>query len=95
MAEWLAAAGDIATTYVSNRRGDDPVLHHRVAIIANADAGPSHLSCTVRSGHLNRVLSGQQNEHRTLSDPPSRVEFGMTCLGGGRVRGCADQATMI
>ena len=24
LAEWLSAAGDIASAYVSNRRGDDP-----------------------------------------------------------------------
>jgi hypothetical protein len=43
VAEWFAAAGDIAEAYASNRRGDDPALHHRVVIITNPGAGPSHL----------------------------------------------------
>ena len=43
MAEWIAAAGDIAEAYVSSRRGDDPALRHRIVIIANPDAGPSHV----------------------------------------------------
>src|SRR4029453_7143692 len=41
--EWFAAAGDIAEAYVSNRRGDDPALHHRVVVITKPDMGPSHL----------------------------------------------------
>lgn len=43
LAEWLAAAGDIAKAYVSNRREDDPVLYRRIVIIAKPDEGPSHL----------------------------------------------------
>jgi hypothetical protein len=43
VAEWIAAAGDVAEAYVSNRRADDPALHHRIVIAAKADQGPSHL----------------------------------------------------
>lgn len=41
--EWIAAAGDIAEAYVSNRRADDPAFYHRIVIAAKADEGPSHL----------------------------------------------------
>ena len=62
VAEWLAATGDIADAYVSNRRGDDPALHHRVVIIANSDAGPIHLVHSPSGRHLDRILAGQQDE---------------------------------
>ncbi len=41
--KWLAAAGDIAAAYVSNRRGDDPAYHRRIVIVTKPDEGPSHL----------------------------------------------------
>jgi hypothetical protein len=41
--EWLAAAGDIAAAYVSNRCGDDPALYRRVVVATKPDQGPSHL----------------------------------------------------
>ena len=43
VAEWIAAAGDIAEAYVSNRRADDPALHHRIVIVTKGGDGPSHL----------------------------------------------------
>jgi hypothetical protein len=43
VAEWLASAGDIAEAYVSNRRGDDPALDHRIVIVTKPEVGPSHL----------------------------------------------------
>ena len=43
LTEWLAAAGDIAAAYVSNRREDDPVLYRRIVIVTEPDEGPSHL----------------------------------------------------
>lgn len=43
VAEWLAAAGDIATAYVSNRREDDPAYYRRIVIVTKPDEGPSHL----------------------------------------------------
>jgi hypothetical protein len=41
--EWLAAAGDIGTAYVSSRLSDDPVLFHRIVIVAKPGDAPSHL----------------------------------------------------
>ena len=41
--EWLAAAGDIASAYVSNRRTDDPAVYRCVVIVTNPAEGPSHL----------------------------------------------------
>ena len=43
VAEWLSGAGDITEAYVSDRRGDDPALYHRVVIVTNPEAGPTHL----------------------------------------------------
>ena len=43
VAEWLASVGDIAATYVSTRRGDDPAQCRRIVIITKPDEGPSHL----------------------------------------------------
>jgi hypothetical protein len=43
VAEWLAAAGDVAFAYVSSRREDDPALLHRIVIGAGPDHRPSHL----------------------------------------------------
>jgi hypothetical protein len=43
VAEWLALAGDIAATYVSTRRSDDPALYQRVVIVTKPTEGPSHL----------------------------------------------------
>jgi hypothetical protein len=40
--EWLAAAGDVISAFVSNRRSDDPALHHRIVITTGPDDGPSH-----------------------------------------------------
>ena len=42
MAEWIAAAGDIASAYVSSRRSDDPAVYHRIAITASMSDEPSH-----------------------------------------------------
>jgi hypothetical protein len=39
----LAAAGDIASAYVSDRRTDDPAMYRCVIVITNSDEGPSHL----------------------------------------------------
>jgi hypothetical protein len=41
--EWLAAAGDIALAYLSQRQSDDPAICGRVAIIEEADSGASYL----------------------------------------------------
>jgi hypothetical protein len=41
--EWFAAAGDVASAYVSNRRSDDPALYHRIIIAMGPGDGPSHI----------------------------------------------------
>ena len=43
VAEWLSGAGDITEAYVSDRRGDDPALYHRIVIVTKPEAGPTHL----------------------------------------------------
>ena len=43
VAEWLAAAGDISSAYVSDRRTDDPAMYRCVVIVTKPDDGPSHL----------------------------------------------------
>ena len=43
LAVWLAAAGDIATAYVSNRRDDGPAFYRRIVVVTNPSDGPSHL----------------------------------------------------
>src|SRR5689334_8780533 len=43
VAEWLALAGDVAATYVSSRRSDDPALFRRIVVAAHPGEGPSHL----------------------------------------------------
>jgi hypothetical protein len=42
VAEWLALAGDIPATYVSNRRNDDPAYYRRIVVVTKPDEGPSH-----------------------------------------------------
>ena len=42
-AEWFAAVGDMASAYVSSRAGDDPVLQHRIVVIARKGDEPSHV----------------------------------------------------
>jgi len=43
VADWLATAGDIASAYVSERRSDDPDLHHRILISAGPHEALSHI----------------------------------------------------
>jgi hypothetical protein len=42
VAEWLAAAGDVASAYVSERRSDDQGIYRRVVITVEG-SGPTHL----------------------------------------------------
>jgi hypothetical protein len=57
-AEWLAAAGDIASVYISHRRTDDPAIYRCVVIVTNPAEGPSHLihAPTDRNGWIMFVL---------------------------------------
>jgi hypothetical protein len=57
VAEWLSGAGDITEAYVSDRRGDDPALHHRIVIVTSPEAGPTHLIHTPSSRNIWIVLS--------------------------------------
>ena len=43
VATWLAATSNIASAYVSERRGDDPTLCHRVVVTVGTDREPSCL----------------------------------------------------
>jgi hypothetical protein len=43
VAEWLAAAGDVALAYISARRGDDPAIYRRIVINVDGDDQPSYL----------------------------------------------------
>ena len=65
VAEWLAAAGDVAQAYVSNRRGDDPAHYRRIVIVTKPDEGPSHLVHTSWSSGKWVVF---------IFGPPSRVD---------------------
>jgi len=43
VAEWLVAAGDVSSAYVSERRSDDPAIYRRIAISADGDGAFTHL----------------------------------------------------
>jgi hypothetical protein len=68
VAEWLSGAGDIAEAYVSDRRGDDPALHHRIVIVTNPEAGPTHLIHAPSGRDIWIVLSlGRRTKIRRFS----------------------------
>jgi len=41
--EWLAAAGDVSSAYVSMRRDDGPALYRKIVITVEGDGEPSYL----------------------------------------------------
>ena len=43
VAEWLAATCNIASAYVSERRGDDPAIYRRIVISIGPERTPSFL----------------------------------------------------
>lgn len=43
VAEWLAAAGDIASAYFSGRKNDDPAIYRRIVITEDKNSGPTFL----------------------------------------------------
>ena len=43
VAEWLAAAGDVSSAYVSQRQSDHPAIYRRVVITERDGGGPSYL----------------------------------------------------
>jgi hypothetical protein len=40
---WLAAAGDVASAYVSERRSDDPALFHRIVVALGPGTAPDYV----------------------------------------------------
>jgi len=61
VAEWLAAAGDIAEAYVSNRYSDDPAYYRRIVVITKPGDGPSHLVHAPTGGETWVVFSRSPN----------------------------------
>jgi hypothetical protein len=56
VAEWLAAAGDVALAYVSARSSDDPTMYRRSVIKVDGDDDPSYLIDTPDGMDLRTVL---------------------------------------
>jgi hypothetical protein len=42
VAEWLAAASDVSSAFVSERRTDDPAIHSRIAISVESNGAFTH-----------------------------------------------------
>jgi hypothetical protein len=55
--EWFAAAGHVASAYVSNRRSDDPALYHRIIIATGPGDEPSHIVHAPRGRNIWIVVS--------------------------------------
>lgn len=72
VAEWLAAAGDVALAYVSARSGDDPAIYRRIVINVDGDDQPSYLIDTPDGMDLWTVLQCRPEldayEFRSLRD---------------------------
>ena len=49
LADWLSAAGDIASAYFCERLSDDPAMYRRIVIFEDANLGPSYLIHTPTS----------------------------------------------
>ena len=49
LADWLSAAGDIASAYFCERRSDDPAMYRRIVIFEDMKLGPSYLIHTPTS----------------------------------------------
>lgn len=43
VAEWLAAASDVSSAFVSERRSDDPAIYRRIAISVDGNGAFTHL----------------------------------------------------
>jgi hypothetical protein len=52
VAEWLAAAGDVASAYVSCRQGDDPATYRKIVIKVEKDEEPSYVISTAEDAGL-------------------------------------------
>lgn len=52
LAEWLAAAGDVAAAYASGRKTDDPALKNRIVVFSHSGEAPSHLIHAPAAGNV-------------------------------------------
>lgn len=50
--EWLAAAGDVSSAYISNRRSDDPTIYRKIVITVEGDGEPTYLIDTPAGTNL-------------------------------------------
>jgi hypothetical protein len=69
VAEWSAAAGDVAFAYVSSRQDDDPALLHRIIIGVGPNNRPSHIVHAPSSRDIWMVFAvcGRKRVSRFLS----------------------------
>ena len=76
VAEWFAAAGDIASAYVSSRLGDDPALLHPIVVVTKAADGPSHIVYAASGRDLWIVfLAGRRTRIRRFLDLRAALNF--------------------
>lgn len=72
LAEWLAAAGDIASAYVSSRKNDDPEVRRRIVISAAGNDEPTYFIDTPAGTDLWIVIQIQPDmeayEFRSLRE---------------------------
>jgi hypothetical protein len=66
VAEWVGAAGDIASAYVSSRRSDDPAIYHRIAITASMGDEPSHYVQALAGRDIFMVIAAGQGRRTNV-----------------------------
>lgn len=59
VAEWLAAANDVSSAFVSERRTDDPAIHSRIAISVERNGAFTHFIHTPVHNEVWIVLNVQ------------------------------------
>ncbi len=57
LAEWLAAASDVSSAFVSERRTDDPAIQHRIAISVEQNGAFTHFIHTPANDDVWIVLN--------------------------------------
>lgn len=50
--DWLAAAGDVSSAYVSRRRTDDPFMRRKIVVTEGPDDEPTYLIDTPAGSDL-------------------------------------------
>jgi hypothetical protein len=76
VAEWLAAAGDIASAYFSGRKNDDPAIYRRIVIIEDTNSGPTFLIHTPANMKIWIVLRvGSPSEARGFDSLRDALNF--------------------